>query len=216
MGDEGRDLALARDALRFYRDDDLHYDDWLEILMALRQFGDAGRTLCHRWSGQSGKYDPIDLDRRWESLGGGDEEPGGERSFVTVATLFKHARDAGWPGPAALGLRYPVDYRGGRGPVIVVQGDAAFAALDDAGHVAIGLPAGQPCLDKVARLLGDDARELVVVGSREPPFDPEPVARVLERILGRTIKVAWPPGPFKDVATWIAALDNTDRNVKGG
>jgi hypothetical protein len=204
-------LARARDALRFYPDDTLAYDRWLEIVMALRQFDEPGRRLCHQWSASSPKYDAADLDRRWESFRGGDEDPSGAGRLITVATLFKRAQDAGWPGPSVQGLHYPVDFRSRHGPVFVVQGRAAFRALDERGHLAIGLPdRDQPSLRKIDQLLGDDSRELVVVGTWKPFCDAESIARVLGGIRRCGVKVIWPPEPFEDVPTWIRAVEENE------
>jgi hypothetical protein len=215
--DEDRELALARDALRFYPDDDLHFDDWLEILMALRQLDEPGRALCHEWSERANVYDPDDLDRRWDSARGGDEGFTSGAGLVTIATLFKRARDAGWPGPAVSGLHYPVDYRERRGPVFIVKGEAAFHALDDRGSMAIGLPdQEQPCLRKVARLLGVERRTVVVVGTRVPAFDPVPVARVLGLMMDTEVRVTSVPAPFLDVPTWVSAINPSETRDKGG
>jgi hypothetical protein len=215
-GDEDRDLALARDALRFYPDDDLHYDDWLEVLMALRQLDEPGRELCHEWSERSGKYDPVDLDRRWDSLQVGDEALLGTGRLVRIATLFRRALDAGWPGPAVHGLHYPVDFRERRGPVFIVKGLAAYRAFDVSGGMAVGLPdRDQPCLKKVARLLDDDTREIVVVGTRRPLLDPEEVACVLDRMLGRSVKAIRTPAPYEDVPTWLGMRDETHDTKDG-
>jgi hypothetical protein len=206
--DENRDLSLARDALRFYSNDELHYDDWFEILLALRQFEDPGRDLFHDWSATCDKYDPDDLERHWDSARGGDDEPTGCGRWVTVATLFKRASDAGWPGPFALGLHYQIDIGSRGGPVFIVRGRAAFAALDSRGHSVVGLPdRDEPCLRKVTRLLGEAARQVVVIGGSGPHRDPAPVARSLERLTGRRVKAQEIPAGFADVPTWLEAAD---------
>jgi hypothetical protein len=213
--EEDRELALARDALRFYENDDLDYDDWLQILMALRQFDDAGLKLAHEWSSCSSKYDPKDLEAHWRSLRPGGAPRGLRQRLVTLGTLFKLALDAGWPGPGVHGLLYTVDFRSRGGPVFVVEGSNAFSALDRRGHAAVGLPVGQPCVRKVVRLIGNDERDIVVVGARKPLFDPEPVARLLQSHLGRSIKVIWPREPYSCVASWLNAVETINDGAGG-
>jgi hypothetical protein len=204
-----RELWLARDALRYYANADLDYDAWLEILMALRQFEEAGRELFHHWSAQSGKYDPDDLDRRWESVQGGDAYPYGDGHWITIATLFHRARDAGWPGPAVYGLHYPVDFREQSGPIHIVFGRADYEALTRRGRLAIGLPdRDQPFARQLIHLLRDTTRSILVIGRREPRFEPEPVARHLRRELDVNVLVNWPPEPHESIS---AALDAADR-----
>lgn len=65
------DLEIAREYLRRIPNagDGTHYDDWLEIGMALHhQFGDDGLTLWREWSQTSSKFDERDLVRRWKSF----------------------------------------------------------------------------------------------------------------------------------------------------
>lgn len=215
--DEERDLALARDALRFYPNNDLHYDEWLEILMSLRQLDEPGRDLCHEWSQESSKYDGDDLDRRWDSFKEGGEYPYDSGHWITIATLLKRAKDAGWPGPFALGLHYPVDFRERPGPVYIVRGRAAFRALEARGHMVIGTPdRDEPCLYKVGRLLYGDGRLLIVVGSREPYVDPVPVARFLQTELDKAVLTRWPPEPYDNVAAWLEATDRQGRDREEG
>src|SRR5262245_19145135 len=65
---------------------------WIEVGMALHaHLGDAGRYLWDRWSETSSKYNAVDQDRVWRSFG--------NRSGVTIGTLFHHARRAGWVPP---------------------------------------------------------------------------------------------------------------------
>ena len=123
--------------MRFYSNDDLHYDDWLEILMALRQFDEEGRALCHEWSELSGKYNREDLDRRWDSTQGGE-------ALLRLRRTAGHGRD---PLQAREGCRLARTVyswalairskfvRIGRGTVIVVQGDDAYEVLDDRGYM---------------------------------------------------------------------------------
>lgn len=68
--------------------DDVSYDDWLAIGMALQfELGEDGFELWDEWSQKSGKYDPVDLRYRWESFGQRDE--GALRTGGTVAQLCR-------------------------------------------------------------------------------------------------------------------------------
>ena len=69
--------------------------------LALRQLGEAGRELWHRWSSGSPKYEADVVDAKWDGFAAG---AGAGR--VTLGTLFHLAKLEGWPGPR----------RGRRGP----------------------------------------------------------------------------------------------------
>ena len=83
-----------RAALRFL--DPEPYDTWIMVGMALHASGDdqQGFDAWTAWAGQSTKFDLADHQRRWASF---------QRSGngVTLGTLFKAAKDAGYvpPGP---------------------------------------------------------------------------------------------------------------------
>lgn len=65
------DVETAREYLRRIPNtgDGAHYDDWLEVGMALHhQFGDGGLALWREWSQSSSKFDARDLERRWKSF----------------------------------------------------------------------------------------------------------------------------------------------------
>lgn len=61
--------------------DNLHYDEWVAVVMALHDAtggGDAGLTLAHTFSKRSGKHDSDNLDYIWRKL---------KKRGRTVATL---------------------------------------------------------------------------------------------------------------------------------
>ena len=64
-------------------------NDWRDIGMALKdEFGEAGYALWLDWSQTStAKFDARDIRYQWDSFQG---------SGITIATLFKQARDRGW------------------------------------------------------------------------------------------------------------------------
>jgi Primase C terminal 2 (PriCT-2) len=90
------DAGFAKEALEHLGSD--HFDEystWLTIGMALYDLGDDGLELWEEWSKQSTKYDtmgPNSCAAKWETF-----KAAGSRG-VTLATLFHHARQAGWPG----------------------------------------------------------------------------------------------------------------------
>jgi hypothetical protein len=83
---------------------DCEYNLWLEIGMALHdELGEAGFQIWNSWSSKSiEKYKGIEaLNQKWKSFKSG----GG----VTIATLFMHARNAGWqPKPTANPITYVI------------------------------------------------------------------------------------------------------------
>ena len=67
------------------------YNTWLDMGMALHhELGNSGFAIWNAWSARSSeKYEGIEsLNKKWNSFKSG----GG----VTIATLFMHARNAGW------------------------------------------------------------------------------------------------------------------------
>lgn len=63
---------------------------WVEIAMAIKsELGEAGFALWDRWSQQSDRYKPADAKSVWRSIRG---------RGITIRTLYKAARDAGWKG----------------------------------------------------------------------------------------------------------------------
>jgi DNA-binding NarL/FixJ family response regulator len=56
-------------ALAVLPNDDVHYDDWIQTLHAIKgALGDDGCVLAHRWSQQSDKYEEAETDRAWDSI----------------------------------------------------------------------------------------------------------------------------------------------------
>lgn len=77
------------------------YDTWLKMGMALHhQLSNSGFAIWDAWSSRGEKYQgESDLQRRWQGF-----RPG---HGITIATLFKYAKDAGWrPKPTANPLTY--------------------------------------------------------------------------------------------------------------
>src|SRR5262249_38859995 len=98
------------------------------------------------------------------------------------------------------------------GPVVVVEGESDFLALDYLGFACVGRPGARAGLREVARLLGDDPREVAVLGERDRkpdgrwPGDPGPVARKLAGVWRRRARRMLPREPFKDARAGVAAM----------
>lgn len=99
----GLTLDLAREALEHYPNDDLHYDDWVDVGMALHQQGqgevdwfeawDAWSATSGKYSGQGGK------DGTWTKWQGFDaSRPGG----ITMRSVLMRAEDNGWQRPESV------------------------------------------------------------------------------------------------------------------
>ncbi len=76
---------------------------WLEIGMAINSVlpDETGFALWDDWSMVSSKYRPSEMRNQWRSL---RPKEGG----ITVATLFKHAYEAGWQRPVPKGMFGPI------------------------------------------------------------------------------------------------------------
>ncbi|MEX2575436.1 MAG: AAA family ATPase [Halofilum sp. (in: g-proteobacteria)] len=97
---KGLDLAIVQDVLAHYPNDDLHYDEWLSVGMALHhQFqGDtAAFDLWHEWSTGSVKCGDVHYNwHRWESFD--HERPGG----LSMRSVLAYAEENGWERPAGV------------------------------------------------------------------------------------------------------------------
>ena len=68
--------------------------EWIKCGIALkREYGDDGFALWDEWSKLSNKYDEDDCHAKWQSF---DIETRQGDDAVTVRSIFKAARDAGW------------------------------------------------------------------------------------------------------------------------
>ncbi|GAB5501175.1 MAG: bifunctional DNA primase/polymerase [Pseudohongiellaceae bacterium] len=85
-------LAAIQDALSMIPNDDLDYDSWIKIGMALKgALGDEGEELFLTWSAQSAKDDATYTAKSWASL---------KPTRIGAGTIYHHAMAAGWrPGP---------------------------------------------------------------------------------------------------------------------
>lgn len=87
------ETARIRSALMHVDPNELDYDQWIRIVMAVSHGtnGSAeGHALIHEWSSQFSRYDPAETDKQWDWAK--PDKPGG----ITVNTLFAEARRRGW------------------------------------------------------------------------------------------------------------------------
>ena len=93
----GLTLDIAREALSCVPNDDLPYDEWLDVGMALHQQGKGEVDwfqLWDDWSTASSKYGGSRYNwKRWESFS--DDRPGG----ITMRSVLMRAEDNGWTRP---------------------------------------------------------------------------------------------------------------------
>jgi hypothetical protein len=86
------DIESAREYLSWIPNNDgVHYDDWLQVGMTLQSVDDTLLAEWKNWSGQSGKHDDGECDRKWASF----NSNGG----VGIGTLGDLAKANGWVKP---------------------------------------------------------------------------------------------------------------------
>jgi hypothetical protein len=82
--------GIIADALKHIPADDYH--TWIQVGMALKSaLGEAGFTLWDGWSSTSPKYDPRQMQAKWESF---------EPTRITAGSIFHLAGRHGWQRPA--------------------------------------------------------------------------------------------------------------------
>lgn len=86
------ELELA-EMLAYVPNNDLEYDEWIKIGMALHHAtGGAAFNLWDRWSQQSAKYDDTSMQYKWHSFGR-------SANPVTLGTLVHYAERGGYIQP---------------------------------------------------------------------------------------------------------------------
>ena len=87
-GDLRGTLPAVGAALSFIANDDLPYDDWIRIGMALKGgLGEAGWPLFQAWSGGSSKDKPETTAKAWRSL---------KPNRIGAGTIYGYALERGW------------------------------------------------------------------------------------------------------------------------
>jgi hypothetical protein len=112
-GDPRGTAEAIADALRFIPNDDLDYDSWVRIGMALKgAIGDDGWDLFAAWSASSAKDVPEFTAKTWASL---------KPQRIGAGTIYHHALAAGWTPASALVLN---------GSILVSERHPARALLE--------------------------------------------------------------------------------------
>jgi putative DNA primase/helicase len=80
---------VVREALRYCRNDDLSYGDWIRIGFALYAgLGDGGRDIWEEWSAQYSTNDPEETAKKWPSFA--------SARSISIKTLCYYAFRGGW------------------------------------------------------------------------------------------------------------------------
>jgi hypothetical protein len=105
------------------------------------------------------------------------------------------------------------------GPVLLPEGASDTAAMLSCGAAAVGRPSCDGGGELLVELFTKDARELVVVGDNDEKDGNWPgrtgaqaTAALLATRLKKAVKVAMPPGGFKDVRDWV--IDYNERESR--
>lgn len=160
-GDGEAEPELVEMALDAIPNDDVDYDEWLRIGMALRHWDDdAGYALFVKWSEQSSKFDPADLDRRWASFG--------DVGAVNIGTIFQRAMLNGWERPrdAVCG---EIDEQGK-----IIPFRATEAQLD-AMRKMLSTPRGSKLVDEVIESDAAPQRQAAPAAENPQPQNPKPM-----------------------------------------
>ena len=99
------------------------------------------------------------------------------------------------------------------GPIYVPEGASDVAALISVGQCAVGRPGATGGVGRLARLLRDMDRRIIVLGENDQKPDgrwpgkegAETVTRALAEALGRQVEKGFPPAGYKDVRDFISS-----------
>jgi hypothetical protein len=95
LGNRMVDVSHAdlEDMLRYIDNDDVDYETWVRVGMALHHAsGGTAYNLWEDWSARSSKHDPRVMPNKWHSFGKGANP-------VTLGTLAHYAEQGGWKQP---------------------------------------------------------------------------------------------------------------------
>jgi predicted P-loop ATPase len=88
-------LVAALDAIPNSGAQELDYDDWLHVVMALHHeyaADEEGLALAHKFSSRASKYDPDEVDLEWSRIKGASHSG----KVTTGGTVLAMARRCGW------------------------------------------------------------------------------------------------------------------------
>lgn len=102
-GDLRGTLEAIAEAIEWIPNDDLHYDDWVRIGMALKgAVGEAGGSLFEKWSEGSSKDVPATTLKSWRSF---------KPDRIGAGTIYAYAQQFGWVPEAGMILNAAVAER---------------------------------------------------------------------------------------------------------
>jgi hypothetical protein len=167
---EAEDPAEVVAALEAIPNDDLDYDNWVRIGMAMFAAtggGDDGLKAWHEWSAKSGKYDLPHTDKRWRSF---HRSP---PNSIGAGTLFfeANAADPFWRDEHRRAV-YEATARE------LEQGEAQFVAA--MGVKAQPTTADSPATEPLAPERPSPAETPEPTSVEDQPADPEPSPEVNE------------------------------------
>jgi hypothetical protein len=88
------DLEAITDALKWITNNDLHYDEWMRVLMSVKgALGDAGETVFLAWSGTSVK-DVVEISQRSFRMA--------QPTMTGAGTIYHLAQTSGWNPPPSI------------------------------------------------------------------------------------------------------------------
>jgi hypothetical protein len=196
------DVERARNALSYYPNNNLKYDDWLKIGMSLSELGQGGLALWHEWSKQSTKYDWATTEMKFASFAPG--------IGVTLGTLFHLAKPNGWTeGPDRRALE-----RNGQpaSRVYLLREPGSVAIAEAIGLVTTTLPEhGEPDLKPLT------GKEVVVIASPGERWPRKVIFQELAKLkpspIVKRILLRGPTGrptTFRDWQEWHDAQSGED------
>lgn len=93
-GDLRGTLEAVTDAIEWIPNDDVHYDDWVRIGMAIKgAVGEQGSDIFARWSARSTKDRPPATAKAWASF---------KPERIGAGTIYAYAQQYGWVPDAGL------------------------------------------------------------------------------------------------------------------
>lgn len=97
-------MADLKEMLGYYKNTDLHYDDWITVGMALHhstQGSAEGYSLWEDWSAVSKKHNSAKMDKKWQSFGK-------YHNPITLGTLIHFAEQNGYVKPVTFEAKEPI------------------------------------------------------------------------------------------------------------
>ncbi len=140
-------IADLRSAVEYLDADDRV--EWINVGQALRSVGEAGRELWREWSATSSKYEPDEIDAKWQGF---------RATRTTYRAIFARAQRAGWVNPRSGSANSSSTASAAWGEPLDVMREIAAPPFDETDvPAAIGRLARQ-----YARASGFDASGVIV------------------------------------------------------